>query len=39
VRRATGAGVTVQLFSALSGEGVFEARAALERLLARTPEK
>jgi GTP-binding protein len=39
VRRATGEGVTVQLFSALSGAGVIEARAALERLLAGAPEK
>jgi GTP-binding protein len=39
VRRATGEGVTVQLFSVLSGAGVIEARAALERLLAGAPEK
>jgi GTP-binding protein len=37
-RKATG-GVTVQAFSALSGEGVPEARAALERLLHRNPQK
>jgi GTP-binding protein len=34
VQRAVGAGTTVQLFSALSGEGVAEARGALKRLLA-----
>jgi GTP-binding protein len=33
VRKAVGVGVTVQLFSALTGDGVAEARAALERLL------
>jgi GTP-binding protein len=39
VRREAGAEVTVQVFSALSGEGVTEARSALERLLAGRPEK
>jgi GTP-binding protein len=39
VRRAVGAGATVQLFSALTGEGVAEARGALLRLLAACPEK
>jgi len=39
VRRQAGEGVTVQLFSALSGEGVAEARSALKRLLAARPEK
>jgi GTP-binding protein len=39
VRRQTTAGVTVQAFSALSGEGVPEARSALERMLSRTPQK
>ena len=34
VRREVGEGVGVQLFSALKGTGVDEARAALERLLA-----
>jgi len=29
----------VQVFSALSGEGVTEARSALERLLSARPEK
>jgi GTP-binding protein len=33
VRRDAGKGVTAQLFSALTGEGVVEARSALERLL------
>lgn len=39
VRREAGGQVTVQVFSALSGEGVAEARSALERLLAGRPEK
>jgi len=39
VLRAVGSGVTVQLFSALTGEGVAEARGALLRLLAASPEK
>jgi GTP-binding protein len=39
VQKAVGPGVTVQLFSALSGEGVTEARGALLRLLAGTPQK
>jgi GTP-binding protein len=39
VRRAVGPGATVQLFSALTGEGVAEARGALLRLLAAGPEK
>jgi len=39
VRRETGEGVSVQAFSALSGEGVLEARGALERMLARPAEK
>ena len=39
VRKAVGAGVTVQLFSALSGEGVTEARGALLRMLAGRPQK
>lgn len=39
VRREANEAVTVQAFSALSGEGVPEARAALERLLRRKPEK
>jgi GTP-binding protein len=38
VLRATGGDVTVQLFSALGGTGVTEARAALERLLAADKE-
>jgi GTP-binding protein len=38
VQKAVGPGVTVQLFSALSGEGVAEARGALLRLLARRQE-
>ncbi len=39
VRKAVGDGVTVQLFSALSGDGVTEARGALLRLLATAPQK
>ena len=39
VQKAVGAGVTVQLFSALSGEGVAEARGALLRMLASRPQK
>lgn len=39
VRREAGADVTVQAFSALSGEGVPEARGALERMLHRKPKK
>jgi GTP-binding protein len=39
VRREAGKDVTVQAFSALSGEGVSEARGALERMLRRNPEK
>lgn len=39
VRREAGKDVTVQAFSALSGEGVPEARGALERMLRRNPEK
>jgi len=39
VRREAGEGVSVQAFSALSGEGVLEARAALERMLAGRPQK
>jgi GTP-binding protein len=39
VQRAVGASVTVQLLSALTGEGVTEARGALLRLLAGRPEK
>lgn len=39
VRKEVGAGVTVQLFSALTGEGVVEARGALLRLLAGHPQK
>jgi GTP-binding protein len=39
VRREAGAGIAVQAFSALSGEGLSEARGALERLLRRNPEK
>jgi len=38
VRRATDDSVTVQLFSAHAGTGVIEARAALERLLAASPQ-
>jgi GTP-binding protein len=39
VRREIGAGVTAQLFSALSGEGVEEARRMLERMLDGRTEK
>ena len=39
VRKAVGSGITVQLFSALSGAGVAEARGAMLRLLATKPEK
>lgn len=39
VRRDVGDGVTVQLFSAVSGGGVAEARGMLERMLDRKPEK
>jgi len=39
VRREAGQDVTVQAFSALSGEGLSEARGALERMLRRNPEK
>ena len=39
VQKAVGPGVTVQLLSALSGEGVIEARGALLRMLASRPEK
>lgn len=39
VRREAGKEVTVQAFSALSGEGLSEARGALERMLRRNPEK
>jgi GTP-binding protein len=39
VRREAGGEATVQVFSALSGEGVTEARSALERLLSGSPEK
>lgn len=39
VRRETGTDVTVQAFSALSGEGVQEARGALERMLRQRPQK
>ena len=39
VRREAGQDVTVQSFSALSGEGLSEARGALERMLRRSPEK
>jgi GTP-binding protein len=39
VQKAAGPGTTVQLLSALSGEGVAEARGALLRLLASTPKK
>ncbi len=38
VRRATDDSVTVQLFSAHAGTGVIEARAALRRLLAASPQ-
>ena len=39
VRKAVGPGITMQLFSALSGDGVAEARGAMLRLLATKPEK
>ena len=39
VRKALGPAVTLQLFSALDGEGVAEARGALRRLLAGLPQK
>jgi GTP-binding protein len=39
VQRAVGPAVTVQLFSALNGDGVAEARGALLRLLAGGPQK
>jgi GTP-binding protein len=39
VCREAGQDVTVQAFSSLSGEGVPEARGALERMLRRSPEK
>jgi GTP-binding protein len=39
VRREAGEGVTVQLFSAMTGEGVDEARRALERMLKGHPKK
>ena len=39
VRKQVGPEVTVQLFSALNGDGVAEARGALLRLLATRPEK
>jgi GTP-binding protein len=39
VRKAVRPGVTAQLFSAFSGDGVAEARGAMLRLLARKPEK
>ncbi|MGE5198183.1 MAG: ribosome biogenesis GTP-binding protein YihA/YsxC [Rhodospirillaceae bacterium] len=39
VQKAVGPGVTVQLFSALSGEGVTEARGTLLRMLAARPQK
>ena len=39
VRKAVGQGVTVQLFSALNGDGVADARNALRRMLAGRPEK
>jgi GTP-binding protein len=39
VRRELGAGITAQLLSATTGEGVSEARSALLRLLAATPDK
>lgn len=39
VRKDVGPGVTVQLLSALTGEGVAEARGALLRLLATGPQK
>jgi len=39
VQRAVGPSVSVQLFSAITGDGVTEARGALLRLLAGRPEK
>jgi GTP-binding protein len=39
VRRSVTGPVTVQLFSALTGDGVAEARGALERLLSTDPAK
>jgi GTP-binding protein EngB required for normal cell division len=39
VQKAVGPAVSVQLLSALTGEGVTEARGALLRLLAGRPEK
>jgi GTP-binding protein len=39
VRRELGAGMTAQLMSATTGEGVSEARSALLRLLAAIPDK
>lgn len=39
VRRAVGDGATVQLFSALKGQGVTEARSMLERMLRGALEK
>lgn len=39
VRKSVGEGVTVQLFSALAGTGVAEARGMLERMLDRRAEK
>jgi GTP-binding protein len=39
VQKAVGPDVTVQLFSALNGDGVAEARGALLRMLAARPQK
>jgi GTP-binding protein len=39
VQKAVGPSVTVQVFSALTGDGVAEARGALLRLLASRPQK
>jgi len=39
VQKAAGPDVTVQLFSALNGDGVAEARGALLRMLAARPQK
>jgi GTP-binding protein len=39
VQKAVGPDVTVQLFSALDGDGVAEARGALLRMLAASPQK
>jgi GTP-binding protein len=39
VQREAGREASVQIFSALSGEGVAEARSALKRLLSARPEK